>query len=845
MDLSESKRTRGLICAALALATFCVYCRVGGFDFVNYDDPEYVTENAMVRPGLTLKGIVWAFTHCYASNWHPLTWISHMLDCQIFGVRPAGPHWENVAWHAGNSVLLFLLLYQMTRAQWRSAAVAALFALHPLHVESVAWISERKDVLSAFFGLSALLAYVQYVAESKVQPRSLDDSAAGTFRFYRWRVVALALFGLSLLAKPMLVTLPFVMLLLDLWPLQRVENTGWRTLLTPQFGRLVREKWVWFVLSAASSVMTIYAQKTGGSVMTVETLPIFWRLVNAIESCFWYLEKTFWPTHLAMFYPLERQHAIPSFACECLILLAVSLVAVRTLKGRPYLFTGWFWFIGMLVPICGVLQVGDQHVADRYSYLPSIGLFILIIWGSYEQVKGSKFVSRFAAGAVGISLVLFAAATVLQSAVWKNGLTLSAHTISTTHNNDIAWNNYGDALFKLGRFSDAATAFNTAIEINASLPFAHKNLGQALNKLSKPDEALVQFERAAQLNPTDADTQNVLANELAERGKREDALAHYEAAVKLRPDNALYQDNEGIALAAVNRKADALAYYAEAARLEPTNAGYQNNFATALARAGQKSAAIEHYQTAIQDDPKFAEPYSNLGTLHASENHWDEAARDYAEAVRLEPTNATIHLNAGLVFLKVGRQDEAMNHFAEAVRLNPDLADGHYELGRQFLLRGQLHEARDQLRKAVQLKPDYASSHFYLGLACLKLGAQPEALEQLQEAARLRPNWTEPLDAAAWLLATSPDDKIRNGAEAVRLAEHATNLTSHQQPEILRTLAAAYAETGHFNQAIATANQAIETARSLGQTNLTADIEHALELYKASRPLRETAPEPD
>ena len=763
MDSRETKRTRWLICLALAVATFAVYWRVLGCDFINFDDPDYVTANPHIKAGVTLKSVIWAFTHSYSSNWHPLTWISLMLDCQIFGLHPEGFHLENVALHAVNAVLLFLLLQRMTGAQWRSAIVAALFALHPMHVESVAWISERKDVLSTFFGLLALLAYVRYTKEFK------DQSS----KFKVWNVLALFLFALGLMAKPMLVTLPFVILLLDFWPIQRVEDTGWRTFFSPGFGRLVREKWAWFALSAASCGITFYVQKTAGAVATVESVPLIWRGLIAIESYCWYMFKTFWPTRLAVFYPLEHYRPIPPFIAACVFLLAVSATAVWMLKRRPFFFVGWFWFLGTLVPVIGLVQVGGQGMADRYSYWPSIGLFIAVIWWAGELVRGSKLKLMLGSCAVAIALIALSAATFVQTGYWTDTIVLFQHALQVTHNNDMALNNLGVAFFQAHRYDDA--------------------------------------------------------------------LAYHEAAVRLQPDVAVYHNDLGATLAAMNRQAEALAQYTEAVRLKPSTATFQNNLATAQARAGREDAAIEHYQMAIRDDPEFADPYSNLGALYVSRHHLDDAVREYTEALQLDPTNAVIHLNAGLLFEKVGRADDALNQLAEAVQLDPASSKARYELGHDLLLRGQLQPAREQLAEAVRLKPDDAHAQFYLGLACLESESAQEGLIHLGEAARLRPDWVDPLNAQAWVLATSPDDKIRNGAESLRIAQRAAELTAHHQPTILETLAAAYAETGQFEQAAATANQALQSAQSLGQTNLIPKIQQALELYRARRPFRESA----
>jgi tetratricopeptide (TPR) repeat protein len=791
--VSESKRTRWLICLALALATLGAYCRVGGFDFINYDDPAYIAANPIINGGLTLKGIGWAFTHSYSGNWHPLTWISLMLDCQLFGLNAGATHWVNVAWHVANTVMLFLLLEGITGARWRSALVAALFALHPLHVESVAWVSERKDVLSTFFALLTFSAYARYVHELKGPNR----------RSRTWFILALMFFALGLMAKPMLVTLPFLLLLLDYWPLQRAENIGVRTFFAPQFGRLVAEKWAWFILVVVSCVITLHAQQQ--AMATLKNLPLSSRLVVAIESYCWYLGKTFWPTRLAFLYPLHIHRPALPFIAACFCLLIISTAAVLMARRRPFLLTGWFWFLGTLVPVIGIVQVGLQAAADRYSYVPSIGLFIAITWLGYEVIEPSRRKRIFAGCALSACLALLLAATVVQTGYWRNNLSLFSRSARVTVDNDTAIANLGFALYQRGRY----------------------------------DEAIADYKLAFQIKPA-ADVADFLADALKASGRTNEALAGYENAVRMEPNNALYQNNLALSLAAAGRRAEALTHYAEAARLEPLNAQYQNNFATALARSGQSDAAIEHYQTAIRDNPDFAEPYSNLGALYASRHLFEDAVRQYYEAVRLEPSNAVIHLNAGIILAKLGHTTEALSQFADAARLNPASGEASYELGHQLLLAGQYQAARDELGRAVGLKPDYAPAHFYFGLACLEVRDFAAAIKAFANAERLRPDWPEPMNAHAWLLATSSDDKVRDGAQAVRLATRAAEMTSRQQPAILNTLAAAYAEAGHTNEAVATAGQAIELAQRLGQTNMVPKFQQALQLYQAGHPFRDT-----
>jgi tetratricopeptide (TPR) repeat protein len=798
MDFSDRKRIRLLICLALALATVGVYWRVGGFDFVTFDDPEYIIGNRMVRGGLSFEGILWAFTHSYASNWHPLTWISHMVDCQVFGLHAGGPHLVNLALHTANGVLLFVLLDRLTGAQWRSAIVAALFALHPLHVESVAWISERKDVLSTFFGLWSLLAY-ERGARSK-------DRGAGSERAARRSLrLALLLFALGLLAKPMLVTLPFVMLLLDFWPLQRVENAGLKTFFTPQFRKLALEKWPWFALAAASSVVTLYVQKTSGAIVGAGDLPVFWRVEHAVQSYVAYLEKAFWPANLAVFYPLDANRHVLPFVIASLCLLAISLTALATMKRLPSLLMGWLWFLGTLVPVIGLVQVGAQAMADRYSYVPLIGIFIAVVWAAHKLLQRSK--TRLAVGglAASISLILFAGATVSQVRYWQNGVTLFSRAVAVTPLNERALTDLGLALEEAGRNADALLAYQAAVQISPDSAEVHKFLGRALSKLGRDDEAVFHYHEAMRLNPKDADVQIFYGDLLTAAGKNQEALAYYTAAVRLKPASAYCQYNLGEALARQGMVDAAIDRYREAIRLLPDYADAYNNLGAALTTRKQLDEAVSVLKRALAIDPRHAEAHNNLGRALALQGKPLNAAAQYGEALRLNPNQPVFHYNLGLALLKLGRRAEATDHLSESVRLNPKSAEAHYELGR-----------------------------------CLADSGQPErGIIELREAAQLRPDWAEPFNALAWILAMDDHAQVRDSAEAIRLAERAAALTAREQPGILNTLAAAYAEAGRFDEATNVATQALELARKSGRTNLVAQMQFALDRYQQHRPLRQ------
>jgi protein O-mannosyl-transferase len=524
------------IALGLVAVTFAVYAQVMGHQFIILDDKRYILENPIVKQGLTLTGIAWAFTTFHAANWHPLTWLSHMLDCQIFGLNAGGHLLVNVLIHSSNTLLLFLFLRRVTGARWQSAIVAALFALHPLHVESVAWAAERKDMLSTFFGLLTLLAYVRYVE---------------TPSWKRYALVAVAL-ALGLMAKPMLVTWPFVLLLLDYWPLHRFQwrpgtgTAGFFRALVP----LVREKLPLFCLAAASMVITLIAQSQGGAVRTFVQVPVSLRFANAIVSYANYLFRTVWPSDLAVYYPFSRT-GVPVWEVVCAIVLltTISVFAVHQAKERPYLLIGWLWFIGTLIPVIGLVQVGGAAMADRYHYVPSIGLFVAIVFGLSELGRSFR-VDRVVTGAIAvIALSVLACLTTVQIGRWRNSATLFEYAESLVPDNRMIENNLGTILGESGRYDEAAAHFAKALRTEPDFlevisdAEIRTNVGLLLVRESKLAEAMEQLNEALRLNPNSAETHEALGVALAMSGKAEESIPHFLAALRIRPDWALAREN--------------------------------------------------------------------------------------------------------------------------------------------------------------------------------------------------------------------------------------------------------------------------------------------------------------
>ena len=569
-----------LITLLLAFATLVVFLPVGSHEFVSFDDTDYVTENPFVKNGLTFTDIVWAFNTFHAGNWHPLTWISHMLDCQLFGANAGAHHFVNVLFHAANTALLFTLLLRLTGKIWPCAFIAALFAWHPLHVESVAWIAERKDVLSTFFALLALLNYAKYVAESKAQgPKSK--------LFFTYSLLA---FALGLMVKPMLVTLPFVMLLLDFWPLQRFSHST--------FPRaLVREKAPFFLLAAISCVVTFFAQKAGGAVASLAKVSLLYRLESAPVAVMDYLGKFFWPAGLCVFYPLRQNISpfAPIAATGALIL--ISLAAWRARNTKPYLLFGWLWFLGTLVPVIGLVQVGGAAIADRYTYIPSIGFFIAVVFWLADFAARLQTPKIIAAGFAAVILTACVLVTEHQLTFWRDSETLFRRAIAVTRSNDVALINLGVALDVQFRFAEALEIYRQAEKLDSQRYQLHANLGNILDKLGRPAESLAEYRAAVQLMPGDAQLHNDTGSELVALGQYDAAFQEFAEAERLNPHYAQPHAERAKAFFLQGRDTEAVNELRTALRLEPEN--FQILATTAHYLAANENAAARDAQTAL------------------------------------------------------------------------------------------------------------------------------------------------------------------------------------------------------------------------------------------------------
>jgi protein O-mannosyl-transferase len=748
-------------------STFLVFGETCSNGFTNWDDPDYVAENRRVLSGLSRENAKWAFTTFHAGNWHPLTWLSLQLDAQLFETRPWGFHLTNVLLHAANTLLLYWAMRFMTGAFWQSGLVALFFAFHPLHVESVAWIAERKDVLCTFFWMSTCLAYGWYARRPS----------------WNRYLLTLAAFAAGLLAKPMLVTLPFVLLLLDYWPLGRyrggktedrgqktenrrqnsqnrkrktenkepgTKNAGLASVLCPlpyvlrRFGSLLVEKVPFLLLAAASCAITVYAQHHGGAIRTLEQCPFSMRVSNALVAYCSYIGQTLWPANLGLFYPhpcvlqaQELSSGIPSWqvvgAAVALILATALVCAIG--RAFPYLTVGWLWFLGTLVPVIGLVQVGEAGRADRYTYIPLVGLFIAAVWVVVDFSARWR-AQRIAAGLGTFVLLSCMILTWGQLQYWRSEEMLWEHTLEACGDSTAAHTHLGVALLKEKRFEEAERQFRKTLELDRNDPYALHDLGTALMGQEKIGEAAAQ------------------------------------------------------------------------------------------------------YRAAVRKYPHFDRPHYSLGMALADLGQRREAMVELEEALRLNPGFAAAHRRLGLILAAEGRTNEAVNHLRAAIEGGLVDLSVYYELARIFALQGKYREAIETLDRALAIEPADWRLRSLLGLALYKSGDRTAAAEQYREASRLNPGWPRILSQKAWILATHPDPKMRNGNQSIQLAEQACQATANRDARYLDTLAAAHAEAGNFPRAVETAKHALATAEADGKEDLAQEIQGRLKLYEQGKPFQ-------
>jgi protein O-mannosyl-transferase len=662
--------------------------------FVNFDDDLYVYENVHVRGGLTSAGVEWAFTASDGGLWHPLTWLSLMGDSQLFGLRAGGYHLTSLLLHATSTVLLFLLLVRLTHATWRSAFVAALFGLHPLHVESVAWAAERKDVLCAFFWMLTLLLYARYARESKARDRRSKFSYA----------LALLAFACGAMSKAMIVSLPVVLLLLDWWPLRRFPSsrapeasaspsplasfesrqglpvladeppTCHATAAPPSVataGWLLLEKVPFLLVALACGLGTLLAQREIGALRSVTRFSMADRLANAVLSYGTYIAQAVWPSGLAVYYPYPSLFPVWRLGGMTVLLLTVTIAVGRGQRQRPYLAFGWCWYLVTLAPVIGLVQVGGQAHADRYTYLPLVGLFILLAWGAEELRCRCRIGADFWSVVAVAVLIACTAATRLQLGYWHDSESLYRHTLAVTRDNYVALNNLGVALLRKGQVDEAAALLQETTRLAPRFATGHYGLGDALAAQGRYEEAVLQYEETLKLQPNNTDALLHLGRSLNSSGRIEEAIKHFRSVLAQHPGSSQAHFNLGLALARQGQLDAAVDEFRHTLRLSPGDAAAASNLGAVLGRKGDLDGAIGQFQYLLTLAPRAPAAHCNLADALALKGRSDEAISQYHQALELNPQYAEAHRNLGLALRKQGQFDEAIDHLQTALRLRP------------------------------------------------------------------------------------------------------------------------------------------------------------------------------
>ncbi len=813
MSSMPKNRLIPAICLFLAASAIIAFQQLSQCDFINYDDDVYVTENIHIQDGITAQAIRWAFTTGYAANWHPLTWMSHMLDVQLFGLKPRWHHLTNLLFHIANTLLLFCIFHRMTKAPWKSAFVAALFAIHPLHVESVAWVSERKDVLSTFLWMLTTVAYIHYVEHetedgrqrSEDRGRRTEDGISFSdirppSSVLRYLAVVI-LFSLGLMAKPMLVTLPFVLLLLDYWPLQRFDpkksgleirteveeplsankskgkssrkqTPGSVTALAPGSspGRdvqaifkeerpaahkfqwalvrpLILEKIPLMALAALSCIVTYFVQKKGGAVIPIEAFPLGARVANGFVSYIIYIAKTVWPINLAVFYPHPGLLPLRQVLGVVLLLGAVSFAVIRSAKRFPYLAVGWLWFAGTLVPVIGIVQVGIQAPADRYTYIPLIGLFVMAAWGIPDLLKKWRPTGLLRKEALFASSVLILAClsivTWIQVGYWRNSIALYDHSLKVTRPSAVILCNRGVAYEKLGDHRQAISDYDRAIEINPQYACAYDNRGSVYAELGNHRQAILDYDRAIEINPKYAEAYNDRGTTYGKLGNYKRAIEDYDRAVEINAKYAEAYNDRGITYGKLGNYKRAIEDYDRAVEINPKYAAAYLNRAAAYSDLGNQRQAISDYDRGVEIDPGNADAYDSRGAAYAKlGDHW-KAISDYDKAIEINPKHAGAYNGRGAAYAKLGNRNQALSDYDRAIEISPEYGAAYYNRGVLYQCLGKYMQAIDNYNRAIEIAPENAEAYIDRGAVYGKLGDYKRAISDFAMAIGINPEHAE------------------------------------------------------------------------------------------------------
>ena len=722
-ELGWVKHRHGLICAGLVLCCVAIYGQTLAHDFINYDDGLYVTNNPHVLAGLSWANVGWAFTTERAMYVHPLTWMSHMLDCDLYGLRPWGHHLTNLIFHTLSTVLLFLVLARMTGRTWPSALAAALFAVHPLHVESVAWVAERKDVLSMFFWTAGLGVYAWHRQRPSVG---------------RYAATA-ALFLLGYMSKPMVVTFPFVLLLLDYWPLGQVDHTAPFKTMAEKLLRLAVEKIPLFLMTLAMCAITVLMQMRGENLGFGAKVSLANRCANAVVVYVLYLVKTVCPSGLAIYYPHPLSRPAWQVAGAAVVLIAITLFAVREMRRRPWLLVGWLWYLGTLVPVIELVQAGSFSHADRYTYIPLIGIFVMVAWGLDEIWATRRVPTAAGACAAALLVAAYALAAAHQTAYWKNSETLIRHALDATTDNAVARNNLGATLSNQGKREAAREQYQRALLIDPAYVRSIDNLGALLFEEGKCDEAMEKYNAVVAINPRYLPTRVNLGTALAKACKYEEAEAQFAVALRIDPESV--RAHCGLAQYWLTRgnTDKALDAFEKVLKTNPRNKEVHMALGELLANQGKFEPAAAYYKEALGTDPYDAQAWYNLGSVMGSMNRPDDAEADYRRALDLNPGLAQAHNNLAGILAKARKTDEAIAQYRKAMESDPAFAQAHNNLANLLGLQGKTEEAVRQYEQALEIDPAYVNARLNLANLLMQQGQSGQALVHLKKVLEIDP----------------------------------------------------------------------------------------------------------
>jgi len=728
-----------LLAVILILITVAAYENVRNHEFINFDDDIYVTDNRIVSEGLSFEGIKWALGFNASGYWQPITWLSHMLDCEVYGLNPGGHHLTNLMIHLANTLLLFWTLYRMTGTVYRSALVAAFFALHPLNVDSVAWIAERKNLLSNFFWMLCLLSYNRY----------LEKRASGRY------LGVLILFALGLMSKPMVVTLPFVLLLLDFWPLKRlairlrptqgqkeqpVDASGKQSLAV---SKLIIEKIPFFLLSLGSVCLSISTTKHIDNMIAVETVPMMLRISNALVTYLAYILKMIWPFDLAVYYPYPKSISLWQAAGAGALLAAVTGLFVLLINRKSYLAVGWFWYLGTLVPVLGIVQGGLwPEMADRWAYLPLIGLFIMIAWTAADALQKWQFGKpvKVAAALAVIGSLLFITRAQLQH--WQDSKTLFLHALKIASENAVAHNNLGNALLNEGQTEDAVNHFRAALRIDPENAGANNNMANALVNLGRVDAAIAHYLKSLRLNPRKAETHNNLAVALHKKEHLEEAILHLREALRLKPDYADAYNNLGAVYRKKGQVQNAAKCYLAAIRLKPDFPQPYNNLGLLLRDEGKLNEAIDYFRQALNKNPDFTAAEENLNMTWAAVNTFKEAVAQIQSQLKHNPNDLDLYLKLGDLYKESGRLNDALKQYQNALRLHPDFLPALHKVALVHAVKGDYDKAIDLLKQLAARQPGNADIYYFIAGIYARSHKIEDSIDWLEKAiAKGYNNW--------------------------------------------------------------------------------------------------------